>query len=137
MAQLVGVRGNRVISAAFAITGFLAAAVCILYVLRTGALSATMGVTPLLIAFVGGAIGGLGSLAGAALGGFTLGFLVSGVQSSLPEELSAYALMFVFLGVIAILVVAPNGLLELIQKARARARSRVPPRAGEPQRETA
>jgi branched-chain amino acid transport system permease protein len=137
MAQLVGVRGNRVISAAFAITGFLAAVVCILYVLRTGALSATMGVTPLLIAFVGGAIGGLGSLSGAALGGFTLGFLVNGVQASLPEELSAYALMFVFLGVIAILVVAPNGLLELIQKARARARSPVPPRAAEPPRETA
>jgi branched-chain amino acid transport system permease protein len=137
MAQLVGVRGNRVISAAFAITGFLAAVVCILYVLRTGALSAQMGVTPLLIAFVGGAIGGLGSLAGAALGGFTLGFLVNGVQASLPEELSSYALMFVFLGVIAILVVAPNGLLELIQKARARARSPVPPRAAEPPRETA
>jgi branched-chain amino acid transport system permease protein len=137
MAQLVGVRGNRVISAAFAITGFLAAVVCILYVLRTGALSATMGVTPLLIAFVGGAIGGLGSLSGAALGGFTLGFLVNGVQASLPEDLSAYALMFVFLGVIAILVVAPNGLLELIQKARARARSPVPPRAAEPPRETA
>ena len=137
MAQLVGVRGNRVISAAFAITGFLAAVVCILYVLRTGALSAQMGVTPLLIAFVGGAIGGLGSLAGAALGGFTLGFLVNGVQASLPEDLSAYALMFVFLGVIAILVVAPNGLLELIQKARARARSPVPPRAAEPPRETA
>ena len=90
-----------------------------------------------LIAFVGGAIGGLGSLAGAALGGFTLGFLVNGVQASLPEDLSAYALMFVFLGVIAILVVAPNGLLELIQKARARARSPVPPRAAEPPRETA
>jgi branched-chain amino acid transport system permease protein len=137
MAQLVGVRGNRVISAAFAITGFLAAVVCILFVLRTGALSAQMGVTPLLIAFVGGAIGGLGSLAGAALGGFTLGFLVNGVQASLPEELSSYALMFVFLGVIAILVVAPNGLLELIQKARARARSPVPPRAAEPPSETA
>jgi len=137
MAQLVGVRGNRVISAAFAITGFLAAAVCILYVLRTGALSAQMGVTPLLIAFVGGAIGGLGSLSGAALGGFTLGFLVNGVQASLPEELSSYALMFVFLGVIAILVVAPDGLLELIQKARARARSPVPSRAAEPPRETA
>ena len=61
MAQLVGIRGNRVISFAFAITGLLAAAVCILYVLRTGSLSATMGVTPLLIAFVGGAIGGLGA----------------------------------------------------------------------------
>jgi branched-chain amino acid transport system permease protein len=136
MAQLVGVRGNRVISFAFGITGFLAAAVCLLYVLRTGSLSAQMGVTPLLIAFVGGAIGGLGSLAGAALGGFTLGFLVNAVQASLPVDLSGYALMFVFLAVIGVLVVAPNGLLDLIKRARAKARSARPTRGAEPQRET-
>ena len=35
MAQLVGVKANRVISSAFAITGFLAAAVTILYMLRS------------------------------------------------------------------------------------------------------
>jgi branched-chain amino acid transport system permease protein len=136
MAQLVGVRGNRVISFAFGITGFLAAVVCLLYVLRTGSLSAQMGVTPLLIAFVGGAIGGLGSLAGAALGGFTLGFLVNAVQASLPVDLSGYALMFVFLAVIGVLVVAPNGLLDLIKRARAKARSARPTRGAEPQRET-
>jgi branched-chain amino acid transport system permease protein len=116
MARLVGIRGNRVISFAFAITGLLAAAVCILYVLRTGSLSATMGVTPLLIAFVGGAIGGLGSLTGAALGGFTLGFVINSIQSSLPVDLSGYTLMFAFLFVIVVLVIAPNGLLELTRQ---------------------
>jgi branched-chain amino acid transport system permease protein len=116
MAQLVGIRGNRVISFAFAITGLLAAAVCILYVLRTGSLSATMGVTPLLIAFVGGAIGGLGSLTGAALGGFTLGVVINTIQSSLPVDLSGYTLMFAFLFVIVVLVIAPNGLLDLTRK---------------------
>jgi branched-chain amino acid transport system permease protein len=116
MARLVGIRGNRVISFAFAITGLLAAAVCILYVLRTGSLSATMGVTPLLIAFVGGAIGGLGSLTGAALGGFTLGVVINSIQSSLPVDLSGYTLMFAFLFVIVILVIAPNGLLELTRR---------------------
>jgi branched-chain amino acid transport system permease protein len=123
MAQLVGVRGNRVISFAFAITGFLAAAVCLLYVLRTGALSATMGVTPLLIAFVGGAIGGLGSLSGAALGGFTLGFLINALEAGLPVDLSAYTSMFAFLVVIGILVVAPNGLIDVIHRARSRLRA--------------
>jgi branched-chain amino acid transport system permease protein len=122
MAQLVGVRGNRVISAAFAITGLIGAFVCILYVLRTGTLSATMGVTPLLIAFVGGAIGGLGSMVGAALGGFTLGFIINGLQSSLPVDLGQYTMIFAFLAVIAILVVAPNGLLEPLQKLRNRLR---------------
>lgn len=137
MAQLVGVRGNRVISAAFAITGFLAAVVCILYVLRTGALSATMGVTPLLIAFVGAAIGGLGSMTGAALGGFTLGFLVNGLQSSLPADLGSYTLVFAFLFVIGILVVAPNGLLDLTQKTWAKAREAMGSRKTDPQKETA
>lgn len=138
MAQLVGVRGNRVISAAFAITGLLAAFVCILYVLRTGALSATMGVTPLLIAFVGGAIGGLGSLAGAALGGFTLGFIINGLQSSLSVDLGQYTMLFAFLAVIAILVVAPNGLLEPLQKLRNRLRGGVeqaPAETSQPQGE--
>jgi branched-chain amino acid transport system permease protein len=136
MAQLVGVRGNRVISFAFALTGFLAAAVCILFVLRTGALSAQMGVTPLLIAFVGGAIGGLGSLTGAALGGFTLGFLVTAVRVSLPLDLAGYTVMFVFLAVIAILVVAPNGLIDLIHRARSKIRLARGARLDEPREET-
>jgi branched-chain amino acid transport system permease protein len=125
MAQLVGIRGNRVISFAFAITGLLAAAVCILFVLRTGSLSATMGVTPLLIAFVGGAIGGLGSLTGAALGGFTLGVVINSIQSSLPVDLSGYTLMFAFLFVIVVLVIAPNGLLDLTRKVWSAATSRI------------
>jgi branched-chain amino acid transport system permease protein len=125
MAQLVGIRGNRVISFAFAITGLLAAAVCILYVLRTGSLSATMGVTPLLIAFVGGAIGGLGSLTGAALGGFTLGVVINSIQSSLPVDLSGYTLMFAFLFVIVVLVIAPNGLLDLTRRVWSAATTRI------------
>jgi branched-chain amino acid transport system permease protein len=124
MAQLVGIRGNRVISFAFAITGLLAAAVCILFVLRTGSLSATMGVTPLLIAFVGGAIGGLGSLTGAALGGFTLGVVINSIQSSLPVDLSGYTLMFAFLFVIVVLVIAPNGLLDLTRRVWSAATTR-------------
>jgi branched-chain amino acid transport system permease protein len=124
MARLVGIRGNRVISFAFAITGLLAAAVCLLYVLRTGSLSATMGVTPLLIAFVGGAIGGLGSLTGAALGGFTLGVVINSIQSSLPVDLSGYTLMFAFLFVILVLVIAPNGLLDLTRRVWSAATTR-------------
>ena len=68
MAQLVGVRANWVISSAFAITGFIAGVVAVLYVFRNGAVAPDMGQGPLLIAFVGCVIGGLGSLAGAALG---------------------------------------------------------------------
>ena len=62
MAQLVGVRANWVISAAFGITGLLASVVALLFTFRQGAVAPDIGQGPLLIAFVGGVIGGLGSL---------------------------------------------------------------------------
>src|SRR5438045_3587500 len=58
MAQLVGVRANWVISAAFGITGLLASAVALLFTFRSGAIAPDIGQGPLLIAFVGGVIGG-------------------------------------------------------------------------------
>jgi len=124
MAQLVGVRANRVILSAFAITGLLASAVTVLYIMRTGSISPQVGQGPLLIAFVGGVIGGLGSLAGAAFGGFVLGCLINALESSLPTSLNGYTVMFAFAAVIAILVVQPNGLIDTGHKLRARLRQR-------------
>ncbi len=111
MAQLVGVRGNRVIAAAFAITGVIAGVVALLYVMRTGAIDPEIGRGPLLVAFVGGVIGGLGSLVGAALGGFVLGAIINVLQASLPTSLASHTLMFAMLAVIAILVLKPEGLI--------------------------
>jgi branched-chain amino acid transport system permease protein len=113
MAQLVGVRANRVISSAFAITGLLASAVALLYVLRGGAIDPEIGRYPLLVAFVGGVIGGLGSLPGAAVGGFVLGAIINVLQASLPTKLASHTQMFAFLVVIAILVLRPGGLVTL------------------------
>jgi branched-chain amino acid transport system permease protein len=118
VAQLMGVKANRVISAAFAITGILAGVVALLYVLRTGAVTPDMGQGPLLVAFVGGAIGGLGSLVGAAIGGFVLGAIINTLQASLPVELASHTQMFAFLLVIAILVITPEGLVGLYQRWR-------------------
>jgi branched-chain amino acid transport system permease protein len=111
MAQLVGVRGNRVIAAAFAITGVIAGVVSLLYLMRTGAIDPEIGRGPLLVAFVGGVIGGLGSLVGAALGGFVLGAIINVLQAALPTSLSSHTLMFAMLAVIAILVLKPEGLI--------------------------
>jgi branched-chain amino acid transport system permease protein len=111
MAQLVGVKANWVISAAFGITGLLAGAVALLYVLRTGAVDPEIGRGPLLVAFVGGVIGGLGSLGGAALGGFVLGAIINALQATLPTTLASHTLLFAFLAVIAILVFQPEGLV--------------------------
>jgi branched-chain amino acid transport system permease protein len=111
MAQLVGVKANWVISAAFGITGLLAGAVALLYVFRTGAIAPDMGQGPLLIAFVGVVIGGLGSLWGAALGGFVLGATINALQATLPIGVNSHTQLFAFLAVIAILVFLPNGLV--------------------------
>lgn len=110
MARLVGVRANRVIVAAFAITGVLAGVVALCYVSRSGSVSPTLGQGPLLVAFVGGVIGGLGSLTGATIGGFLLGAAVTALQATLPTDLSSYTTLFAFSAVIAILVLRPSGL---------------------------
>ena len=113
MAQLVGVRANWVISAAFGITGLLASAVALLFTFRSGAIAPDIGQGPLLIAFVGGVIGGLGSLAGAALGGFALGVVLNILQATLPLSINNHFQLFAFAGVIAILVFQPNGLIAI------------------------
>jgi branched-chain amino acid transport system permease protein len=113
MAQLVGVRANWVISAAFGITGLLASAVAVLFTFRQGAVAPDVGQGPLLIAFVGGVIGGLGSLAGAALGGFALGVVLNLLQATLPLSINNHFQLFAFAAVIAILVFQPNGLIAI------------------------
>jgi branched-chain amino acid transport system permease protein len=131
MAQLTGVRANRVIMAAFGITGLLAAAVSVLFLMRNGSVAPTIGQEPLLIAFVGGVIGGLGSLAGAALGGFVLGAMINALSAVLPLNLSSYTRLFAFLAVILILVWQPDGLISVVNKWRARRRREAAPAVAE------
>jgi branched-chain amino acid transport system permease protein len=133
MAQLTGVKANRVISAAFAITGVIAGIVAVLYVFRNNAVAPDMGQGPLFVAFVGGAIGGLGSLVGAALGGFVLGMIINILGATLNIELKSHTQLFAFLFVIVILVFVPDGLIAFRGSAVARlwARWRKPKPAAE------
>ena len=91
----------------------LAGAIALLFFLRTGSVDPVVGRGPLLVAFVGAVIGGLGSLAGAALGGFVLGAIINALQAALPFELASHTLLFAFLAVILILVFQPNGLVAI------------------------
>jgi branched-chain amino acid transport system permease protein len=111
MAQLLGVRGNRVISLAFAISGILAATVAFLFVSQSGFLEPRMGLQLVAIAFVGTVIGGLGSLVGAAVGGFIVGAATVLLQFALPYGLREFREVFVYLMVIFILLVRPQGLV--------------------------
>ena len=86
--------------------------------LNHGDVRPNVGQGPLLVAFVGGVIGGLGSLPGAALGGFALGVVINILQATLPQSLQGHTQMFAFLAVIAILVLQPEGLIASARKLR-------------------
>jgi len=111
MAGLLGVRANAVIASAFAITGVLAALVTLILVEDQGAVTATIGTGPVLIAFVGVVLGGMRSLVGATLGGFLLGAATTGLDVMLPNDLSPFRDAFVFAAVIAVLAFRPEGLV--------------------------
>jgi branched-chain amino acid transport system permease protein len=110
MARALGVRADRVISAAFAVSGALAAVAAILLIAQSGTVSPKMGLTPVLVAFVAAVVGGLGRLWAAPLGGFVLGFLTVGLENHLPDSLLEFQDAFVFGAVILILLVRPHGI---------------------------
>jgi branched-chain amino acid transport system permease protein len=110
-ARLMGININRVIVFAFAIGSALAGVVGILWSIRVGKVDPLMGFYPVLKAFVASVIGGLGSLPGAVLGGYVLGFLEILLQGLLPSALTPYRDAFVFLILIILLLFRPNGIL--------------------------
>jgi branched-chain amino acid transport system permease protein len=111
MARLLGVRANRVIAAAFGISGLFAAAASFAIVAQLGEVNPSLSLLPVLTGFAGVVIGGLGSLGGAALGGFLLGFLTTLLQAALPTELTPFRDAFLFTLVIAFLLFRPQGVL--------------------------
>lgn len=111
MARLMGVRANRVIAVAFAMSGSLAGIAALLVVAQTGSIQTTTGVNVVVIAFVATILGGIGSLVGAVLGGFVLGVLTVALQASLPLELLPFRDAFVFGLVLLMLIVRPQGLI--------------------------
>jgi len=110
-AKLVGINLNRVILAAFAVGSAMAGVAGILWAARLGKIDPLMGFIPLLKAFVAAVIGGFGSLGGAVLGAYVLGFAEIFIIGFLPPELSSYRDAFVFLLLIFVLLVRPNGIL--------------------------
>lgn len=111
MARLLGVRADRVVAVAFAISGLLAGVLAILLMGRTGSVSPTIGIQFVLIGFVATVIGGMGRLDGAVLGGFLLGFLSIGIGALLPSALTPFRDAVAFSIVITVLLVRPRGIL--------------------------
>ncbi|MGF1624244.1 MAG: branched-chain amino acid ABC transporter permease [Alphaproteobacteria bacterium] len=118
-AQLMGVKLNRTVATAFAIGGALAAIAGVMWAGRAGQIDPLMGLVPGLKAFVAAVIGGVGSLVGAVLGGYILGFAEVLFVGLLPPAFGAYRDAFVFGLLILILLVLPNGLLGRTSEERA------------------
>jgi branched-chain amino acid transport system permease protein len=113
MTRMLGVPANLVISSAFVLSGAIAGVVSLFWIGRTASVTPTIGLGPLLIAFVATVIGGMRSLVGAVVGGFVYGMLFSFIGVLLPQTLLNYREAFMFLIVILILLLRPEGLVRV------------------------
>ena len=111
MTRMLGVPANTVISTAFAISGIMAGIVSIFWIGRSAAVTPTIGLPPLLVAFVATVIGGMRSLTGAVVGGFVYAIIISLLGVILPPGLVEFREAFMFVIVIIILLFRPEGLI--------------------------
>lgn len=111
MTRMLGIPANMVISAAFAISGFLAGVVALFWLGRGGSVTPDIGLQPLIVAFVATVLGGMHSLLGAVVGGYVLGIITVVINTFMPEALTGYRQAFIFALVIVILIARPEGLV--------------------------
>jgi branched-chain amino acid transport system permease protein len=115
MAQLVGVDINKVISLTFIIGSALAAIGGVLICSYMGQINYYIGFVAGIKAFVAAVLGGIGSIPGAVLGSFILGWtesLGTGYISSDYEDAYAFVIL------ILILILKPDGILGKNQKQK-------------------
>ena len=116
VATLMGVRPDTIISATFIIGAVLAALAGVMWASNYGTVQHAMGFLPGLKAFTAAVFGGIGTLAGAVVGGILLG-LIESIASGYIGDLtggmlgSHYADIFAFVVLIIVLTLRPSGLL--------------------------
>ena len=109
-ARLMAIDVNRIVAFTFAVGSALAAIGGIMWALKYPRLEPLMGIMPGLKCFIAAVIGGIGSIAGAVLGGLLLGVIELMTIAFLPE-LTGYKDAFAFVMLIVVLLVKPTGLL--------------------------
>ncbi|MEQ5829288.1 branched-chain amino acid ABC transporter permease [Sulfitobacter sp. NFXS29] len=118
-AQLMGISIGRLVFLVFGLGGALAALAGLFWAGKYGQINPLMGFLPGLKAFLATIIGGVGSLHGAIVGGYILGFSEIAFVGFLPPEYSGYRDAFVFGLLILILLVRPQGLFGEAEQERA------------------
>ncbi len=119
VARLMGIKIDRIIMLAFAIGSGLAAIAGMMWGGKYGQIDPLLGFVPGLKAFIAAVIGGVGSITGAMLGGYILGFAEILFVGLLPPSFSPYRDAFVFGLLIIILLILPTGLLGRKEEERA------------------
>jgi branched-chain amino acid transport system permease protein len=109
VAGLMGVRRERILTAAFAVSGVIAGIVAMLWFAKIGTVQPSGDLTPTIKAFIAIVIGGLGSVRGAVIGGLLLGAFESTLDAYLSPGLLPYVEAFSFLLVILVLIARPQG----------------------------
>jgi branched-chain amino acid transport system permease protein len=108
--RLMGVKPDRVLMVAFAISGAIAGVVGLLWFAKVGAITPRSDLDPSIKAFIAIVLGGLGSTRGAILGGLALGAIEVTLSATLSGDALGYQPAIVFAAVIAILILRPRGL---------------------------
>lgn len=116
--RLMGIPASRIIATAFLLSGLLAGLAAMLWVAQRASVDPLMGFTPVLKAFIAAVVGGLGSLPGAVAGGFLLGIIEVLLQATLPGAVAPYRDAIVLSGVIAVLLIRPQGLIPAVRVQR-------------------
>ena len=109
--RLMGVNANAVVATAFGLSGLLAGVAGVLWLAQRGSVDPLMGFLPVLKAFIAVVLGGLGSLAGAVVGGFVLAFIEVFLRAFLPDGWLPFRESITLTLVIVLLLVRPEGLI--------------------------
>jgi branched-chain amino acid transport system permease protein len=116
--NLMGVDANTIIAIVFALGSALAAVGGIFWAVNYPSVEPMMGVLVGLKAFAAAVVGGIGSVTGAVLGGFIIGFTEVVVIAFFPE-LGGYKDAFAFIFLIFVLLFKPTGIMgEDLEKSR-------------------
>ncbi|QDF28618.1 branched-chain amino acid ABC transporter permease [Halarcobacter anaerophilus] len=116
--NLMGVDANMIIAIVFGLGSALAAVGGIFWAVNYPSVEPMMGVLVGLKAFAAAVVGGIGSVTGAVIGGFIIGFTEVVVITFFPE-LGGYKDAFAFVFLILVLLFKPTGIMgEDLEKSR-------------------
>lgn len=116
--NLMGIDANFIIAIVFGLGSALAAVGGIFWAVNYPSVEPMMGVLVGLKAFAAAVVGGIGSVTGAVLGGFIIGFTEVVVIAFFPE-MGGYKDAFAFIFLIFVLLFKPTGIMgEDLEKSR-------------------